>query len=131
MGDDDRQRVGVLRLHVNEMDVQAVNVGDEVGVGIELGFGPAPVMLVLPIIQQLLHGGQIYALAGVVHGLAFRQPGLAQAQAQIGQRRFREADPEWPDQSAGRSGCQRGGEEADHTRRSRGGEQGAAGRGSD
>ena len=63
VGDDDRQRIFVLRLDVDEVDVEPVDVGDEVGQGVQPRLDLAPVIVVRPIVGELLHRRQLHALA--------------------------------------------------------------------
>src|SRR5207245_3107357 len=59
---DQRQRVLVWRLHVDEMDVQAVDLGRELRERVELRLGLAPVVVGRPVARELLQGRQLYAL---------------------------------------------------------------------
>jgi len=60
--DDDRQRILVLRAGMDEVDVQAVDLGDEIRDGIDPRFDLAPVIVTLPVAQNLLDGLERYAL---------------------------------------------------------------------
>src|SRR5689334_11937736 len=55
MGVNNRQSIGVLRLHMDKVYVEPIDVGDEVRIGEDLGLGAAPIMMVRPIISELLH----------------------------------------------------------------------------
>jgi len=54
MGHDQRQRIGMARLHVDEVDVEAVDLGDELRQGIEPRLGLAPVVAAAPVPHQRL-----------------------------------------------------------------------------
>ena len=60
--DDDRQRVLVLRANMDEVDVQAVDLGDEAREGVEPRFALAPVVLVRPIACELLDRRELHSL---------------------------------------------------------------------
>ena len=59
VGDDDGQGVLVLRTHVNEVDVETINLGDEVRHGVEARFDLAPVVFRRPVTCELLHGREL------------------------------------------------------------------------
>jgi hypothetical protein len=79
----------MLRAHVNEVDIEAIDLRDEVRHGIEPRFDLAPVVLRGPVAREFLHGRERHALRKIGHGFFFGQPGRADAPAQIGQLRFR------------------------------------------
>ena len=62
MGDDERQSVLVPGTDVNEVDVEAVDRGDELRQSVEACFGLAPVILACPVARQRLDGPQLYPL---------------------------------------------------------------------
>ena len=59
MVDDERQRTGMFRLHVDEVDVQPIDGRDELRVGIEPRFRLAPVVVGRPVVRELLDRGLI------------------------------------------------------------------------
>ena len=59
---DQRQRVLVGRLHVDEVDVQPVDLGLELRQRVESRLTPAPVVLGRPVAGELLHRRQLHAL---------------------------------------------------------------------
>ena len=65
MGHDQGQRVLVLRLDVDEVNVHAVDLGCELGQGIELGLGPAPVVLCRPVACEHLERLQLHPLRAI------------------------------------------------------------------
>ena len=52
--DDDRQRALVLRTHVDEVDVEPVDLGDELRQGVELRLALAPVVVRRPVAREVL-----------------------------------------------------------------------------
>ena len=62
VGHDQGQRVLVSRLDVNEVDVDAVDLGRELRQGVELRLGLAPVVVVLPVVRELVQRRQLHAL---------------------------------------------------------------------
>ena len=60
--DDQRQRIFMLRTDVNEMDVQPIDLGDELRVGVQLGLTFAPVVVCRPITCELLKSSELHAL---------------------------------------------------------------------
>src|SRR4030095_16995398 len=63
--DDDWQRIRVLRFHVNEMNVEAINRSDKVWQGFQSSLELTPVIFIQPVVGQLLHCRQLYALRRV------------------------------------------------------------------
>lgn len=62
-----RQRIGMLRTHVDEMDVHAVDAPCDRREAVQPRFAGAPVIGLCPARTQLLHAGQRRALRPVVH----------------------------------------------------------------
>jgi len=87
--DDDGQCVLMLGPHVDEMDVETVDLGDEIGDGIQPGLDLAPVVVGCPVARECLHGGERHTLREVRDGLALREPGRGDAPAQVSKVRFR------------------------------------------
>ena len=50
--DDQRQRILVLRAHVDEVDVQSVDLGEELREGVQSRLAPAPVVLGGPVVAR-------------------------------------------------------------------------------
>jgi hypothetical protein len=59
----------VLRADVDEVDVQAVDLGDELRQSFQLGFDLAPVVIRRPVARELLHQCERHALGRVRDGL--------------------------------------------------------------
>ena len=75
--DDQWQRVFMLGPDVDEVDVQPVDFGDEVRYGVEPLLDLAPVILGLPVAQNLLDGLERHALREIGDRLLLRQAGFA------------------------------------------------------
>ena len=60
--DDDRQRVRLLRAHVDEVDVDAVDLGHELRQGVQPRLDLAPVVVRRPVARELLHRRELHAL---------------------------------------------------------------------
>ena len=84
-----RQRALVLRTHVDEVDVEPVDLGDELGQGVELRLALAPVVVRRPVAREVLERRERHALRRVRDGLLLRPPRGLNAPAQFGQFRFR------------------------------------------
>ena len=67
--DDHRQRVLVRRPDVDEVDVEAVDLGQELREGVQPRLEPAEVVVVAPVAGELLHRRQLHALRRVGDGL--------------------------------------------------------------
>ena len=74
VGDDERQRILVLRADVNEMNVQPIDLGDELRQRIQLRFDLAPVVVSRPIARERLHRRELHALRYVRDGFPFGPP---------------------------------------------------------
>jgi hypothetical protein len=70
---------------VEEVDVEAVDLGDELGVGVDPRFGSPPVVAVGPVVTELACVGERSALGPVVHRLRFGPPGPLQSVPKIGE----------------------------------------------
>ena len=83
MRDDDGQRALVLRTHVDEVDVEPVDLGGELGQGVELRLALAPVVVRRPVAREVLERRERHALRGVRDGLLLRPPRGLDAPAKI------------------------------------------------
>jgi hypothetical protein len=97
MRHDQRQRVFVLGADVDEMDIKAVDFGDEVRHGVKARLDLSPVVVGLPVLEHLLDGLQRDALGEVRDGLLVGQSSLRQAPAQVSEVRVRYVDQERTD----------------------------------
>jgi hypothetical protein len=94
MRDDDRQGLLVLRAHVDEMDVEAVDLGDEVRHRVDARLALAPVVFRGPVARELLRGGELHALRGIGDGFLFGESCRQHALAQVGELRIGDIDLE-------------------------------------
>src|SRR5215208_2714676 len=69
--DDERQRIFMVRANVDEMNVEAIDLGDEVRQGLQSLLALAPVVLGLPVALECLHRRELRALRLIVDGLLF------------------------------------------------------------
>src|SRR5271168_1766983 len=83
--DDQRQRVLALRANVDEMDVQAVDLGDEMRQGVQTRLALAPVIVRPPVASKLLDRRQRHALRVVRDRLSLGPPRREYAPAQLAQ----------------------------------------------
>ncbi len=58
VGDDEGQRIVMLRANVNEVNIQTVDLGDELRQGVQPRLDLPPVVIGLPIAHELLQGRQ-------------------------------------------------------------------------
>ncbi|MNQ91587.1 hypothetical protein D3C85_1069770 [compost metagenome] len=89
MGHDEWPRVRMTGANVDEVDVQAVDIGQVLGECVEFRFGLSPVVAALPIAHQRLELVELHSLGTVGGRLPVRPAGCAEATAQIQQRCFR------------------------------------------
>ena len=97
--DDERQRIFMLRANVNEVDVQAIDLGDEVLYGLQLLLALAPVVLLRPVARERLHHRELWALRDVVDGLLLWEASGDDARTQVIEIRLGGLDRERPDRS--------------------------------
>jgi hypothetical protein len=83
VGHHQRERVLVRGPDVDEVDVEAIDLGSELRKLVKPRLRSSPVVLVLPVGAQLPHIVQRNPLRPVVHGLAFRPARLREAAAQV------------------------------------------------
>src|SRR4026207_158013 len=78
------------------MNVEAVDLGEEIGVGIQLRLDLAPVVIARPIPRERLNEVELHALGAVRHCLLLGVSRREAALAQLGELRLRDSDGEWP-----------------------------------
>ena len=98
--DDDGQRARVLRTHVDEVDVEPVDLGGELGQGVELRLALAPVIVRRPVAREVLEQRERHALRRVRDGLLLRPPRGINAPAQVVKFRFRKIHTKWMNSGA-------------------------------
>src|SRR6185295_16629608 len=72
--DDYRQRVLFFRTHVNEVNVDPIDLGDELRQGVELRLALAPVVLGTPVAREFLNRRELHALRLIRDDLPLRPP---------------------------------------------------------
>jgi hypothetical protein len=87
----------MFRTNVNEMNVQAIDLGDEMRQRIQLRLAPAPIVISPPIAREPLNGRQLHALRFIRDRLPFRPSCRANAPAQVGKLLLRNVDAEGTD----------------------------------
>src|SRR2546429_8088603 len=102
MGDDERQGAFVLGPSVNEMNVEAIDLRDELRQCVQPRLARAPVVIGHPVAGEFLHRRQLDALCVVCYGLAFRPPSCGDTPAQVGELLIGDADSERTDRRLGR-----------------------------
>ena len=95
MRHDQGQRILVLRADVDEVDVDAIDLRDEVRERGEAGLEPAPVVLARPIASHGLDRLEPNALTRV--GLTVGQSGVGDPLTQVVELRLSHLDLEWSD----------------------------------
>src|SRR5688572_4171483 len=75
MSYDDRQGIFMLRADMDEVDVEPVDLGDEIGQRVQSGLARAPVIGACPIMGEGLASSELDALRPIVDRLAFRPSG--------------------------------------------------------
>jgi hypothetical protein len=85
MRNDQRERVLVLRTHVDEVDIEPVDGGDELRQPIQLRFRFPPVVLRRPIARELLHRPELDALRCIRDRFALRPLGRRYPSPQVGE----------------------------------------------
>ena len=78
-------------LHVNEMNVQPIDVRDEIRNGVDLRLGLAPVVVGGPVARELLHRRELDTLRFIVDRFLLGPLRRLDAPAQIGEIGFRKA----------------------------------------
>jgi hypothetical protein len=97
VGDDERQSVLLGRPHVDEVDVEAVDLGQELREGVEPRFEPPEVVFVGPVPDELTHRGQRHPLREVGDGLLLGPAGSQEPAAKIVDGILRDVDIERAD----------------------------------
>src|ERR671913_1388070 len=92
--DDERQRIFMFRANVNEMNVEAIDLGDEVREGLQFLLALAPVVLLRPVARERLHRREPRALRLIFDGLLFGPARRRDAPPKVVEVLFRNVDLE-------------------------------------
>ena len=95
--DDERQGILVLRADVDEVDVEAVDLGDEMREGLQSGLALAPVVLLGPVTGECLHRRELGPCRGIVDGFLLGPARGHDSRTQVIEIRFAGLDRERPD----------------------------------
>ena len=79
MRNDQRHRPWMARAHVDEVSVQSVELGCELGEAVEPRLAAPPIVLLGPVLADLLDPFERRALAQVVDEFGFRPTGVAKS----------------------------------------------------
>src|SRR3712207_5732382 len=97
MGKDHGQSIGMLRADVNEVDIEAVDLGDELRQGIQLRLRLPPVVAGAPILDERLDLRELYTLRLVIGRLTVGPADRSNAPAELHELLFRNVDAERAD----------------------------------
>ena len=100
MRHDQRHGVRMTRADVDEVNVEPVDLGHELRVGVEPGLSLAPVVVGTPITHQLLDFCELYALRPVIDRLPIGPSRGGDASAEIEELLVRNGDVEGPNRVA-------------------------------
>ena len=101
---DQRQRVLVPRLHVDEVDVHPVDLGLELRQRVQPRLAPAPVVLGRPVAGERLDRRQLHALRAICDELLGRPAHRGDAAAQVLQGLVGNVNVEWASLDSGLAG---------------------------
>ena len=94
VGHDQRQRPRMRRPHMEEVDLDPVDLGQELGQGVQPGLDPSQVIVAGPVAGQRLQGGQLHPLGPIGHQLLRRPPHPSETPPQVIQCPIRNLDAE-------------------------------------
>jgi hypothetical protein len=81
MRDDERQRIFMFRTNVNEMDIQPIDLGDELGERVQSFLAFASIVFRAPIAGERLSRRELHALGCICDRFHFRPPCVVDAPA--------------------------------------------------
>ncbi|MCY1366757.1 hypothetical protein D9M69_536630 [compost metagenome] len=108
VGHDQRHGVRMAGANVDEVNVQAVDVGQELREGIEFRFRLAPVVASLPVPHQRLKLVELYTLGPVGNRFPIRPACSGQTAAKIVERGLRNTGAEGANRISSRRRCRIG-----------------------
>ena len=92
--DDERQGIRVTGFHVNEMNVDSVDLGHELRQRVQPRLHLAPVVVGAPVADDFLEFPELNALRPIIDGLLVRPSRGGDASAEIDELLFRYVDAE-------------------------------------
>jgi hypothetical protein len=95
--DEERDRVRSPAAGVNEMQIEPVDLGDEMGERVQLALLRAPVEAVAPVVEQLPEVFEVRPVIPAAPGDLVGPPRARDALAQVGERPLGNRDAERPD----------------------------------
>jgi hypothetical protein len=100
----------MLRADVNKVDVQAVDLGDEIRIGVQPGLALAPIVIRRPIARECLGQRELNALRSVRDSFFVRPTRRLDPAAKVDQLFLRNIYRKWTDSFSGficllRSSC--------------------------
>jgi len=101
MREDDRQCVFMTRTNVQEVNVEAVDLGAELRKAIQFRLATTPVVVRPPILDERPKLCERYALRPILDCLTFRPARLLQTLFQITESALRRLILEWRDSGVG------------------------------
>jgi hypothetical protein len=95
--DDQRQRILMRRLHVDEMDAQPVDLGHELRQRVQPRLTSAPVVFRRPVVREVPHRRELHALGLVIDRLPLGRPPRRDPPLEVGDRLLGDIDTKRPD----------------------------------
>ena len=92
---DQRSCGRMRRTHVQKLEIEAVDFGDELAVRIQLRFASPPILLATPVLADFTRVCERYALAPIVRSFALRPTGECKTLFQIVEFRLGHVECEW------------------------------------
>ncbi|RDL47874.1 hypothetical protein BLJAPNOD_05099 [Ensifer sp. M14] len=77
------KRIGMTGAHVDEVDIKAVDVRQKLRQGVQSCLYTAPIVAILPILNERLQFGDLYALRSVVDRFNVRPSCLRQTALEV------------------------------------------------
>src|SRR5262249_54758132 len=93
---------------MDEMDIEPIYLGDELGQRIQPRLDLPPVVALLPVVDERLHRRQLHALGRIGDSLLLGPPRRRQTPAEVDDRLFGSIEAERPDGVARRGAHARG-----------------------
>src|SRR5215204_2982617 len=128
MIDDERQSVFVFGTHVNKVNVQPVDLGDELRQRIEFCLALPPLVIGCPVLGEFLNRRELHALRFICNCFPIGPQGRRDAAAELDDCMVRNVDVERPDRLAASSRSKVRSEDPECARGCGSSEEGSSGR---